>query len=328
MPVTINGTTGIAGPDGSAGTPAVQGTDTNTGIFFPAADTIAFGEGGAEAMRIDNGGNLVIGNTTALAKLDIGPVNSADEGAEIRFRGSTNATMDYFIDVFQSALRFVKADKGAATNAAVRFQIGESGQFGVGGAGYGTSGQVLTSGGASAAPSWQTVSAVPSGSVMAYAGSAAPSGWLLAFGQAVSRTTYADLFTAIGTTYGTGDGSTTFNLPDLRGRAVRGVDNMGGTAANRVTSGGSGITGTTLGASGGAETVTLTTAQMPAHNHAFNNLTFRYGTTGTGGSFGTVVDGGGSSRTGTANDSIGNTGTGGAHNNTGPTIMLNYIIKT
>ena len=100
----------------------------------------------------------------------------------------------------------------------------------------------------------------PSGLIAPYAGSTAPSGWLLCGGQAVSRSTYATLFTAIGTTYGTGDGSTTFNLPDLRGRAPHGVDNMGGTAANRVTSGGSGITGTTLGAVGGTETHTLTIA--------------------------------------------------------------------
>jgi hypothetical protein len=64
MTITINGTTGIAGVDGSASTPAVQGTDTNTGIFFPAADTIAFGEGGAEVARFDSSGNLGIGTTS------------------------------------------------------------------------------------------------------------------------------------------------------------------------------------------------------------------------------------------------------------------------
>ena len=56
MTITINGTTGIAGVDGSAATPAVQGADTNTGIFFPAADTIAFTEGGTEVMRINSSG--------------------------------------------------------------------------------------------------------------------------------------------------------------------------------------------------------------------------------------------------------------------------------
>ena len=71
MTITINGTTGIAGVDGSASTPAVQGTDTNTGIFFPAADTIAFGEGGAEVARFDSDGDFGIGTTSPSNKLDV-----------------------------------------------------------------------------------------------------------------------------------------------------------------------------------------------------------------------------------------------------------------
>jgi hypothetical protein len=71
MPVTINGTTGIAGVDGSAGTPAVQGADTNTGIFFPAADTIAFAEGGAEVARFDSSGNLGIGTSSPSDRLTV-----------------------------------------------------------------------------------------------------------------------------------------------------------------------------------------------------------------------------------------------------------------
>lgn len=80
MPVTINGTTGIAGVDGSAGTPAVQGADTNTGMFFPAADTIAFAEGGAEAMRIDSSGNVGIGTSSPVARLN---VSVADGGGVV-----------------------------------------------------------------------------------------------------------------------------------------------------------------------------------------------------------------------------------------------------
>ena len=77
MTVTINGTTGIAGVDGSAATPAVQGADTNTGMFFPAADTIAFTEGGTEVMRIDSSGNVGIGTTAPITNLEIRPANVA-----------------------------------------------------------------------------------------------------------------------------------------------------------------------------------------------------------------------------------------------------------
>lgn len=101
------------------------------------------------------------------------------------------------------------------------------------------------------------------GTVKNFAGSTAPNGWLLAYGQAVSRTTYAALFAAIGTTYGTGDGSTTFNLPDVRGRTEFGKDDMGGSAANRITNAVAGFHGETLGATGGAQSVVLIQANLP-----------------------------------------------------------------
>jgi microcystin-dependent protein len=180
-----------------------------------------------------------------------------------------------------------------------------------------TAGQVLTSTGPSTPPAFQTPSSVPSGAVMPFAGSAAPSGWLFARGQAVSRTTYAALFTAISTTYGVGDGSTTFNLPDLRGRVAAGRDDMGGSAANRITSGGSGIVGTTLGATGGTETHTLTTAQLASHSHTISG--------GNGGGAGWLPD---TPVNGVNIPVSTNTaGSGNAHQNTQPTIMLNYIIK-
>lgn len=98
---------------------------------------------------------------------------------------------------------------------------------------------------------------VPVGTVMAFAGSSAPEGWLLCDGSAVSRITYANLWAALSTTYGAGDNSTTFNIPDAMGRTVVGA----GT--------GSGLTSRTIAAKSGSESVTLTGAQsgIAAHGH-------------------------------------------------------------
>jgi len=163
---------------------------------------------------------------------------------------------------------------------------------------------------------------MPVGTVTPYAGTSAPTGWLFCFGQNVSRTTYAALFTAIGTTYGVGDGSTTFGIPDLRGRAIAGKDDMGGTSANRLTSP---INGDNLGAAGGSESHTLTLAQLPAHSHPLPE-----GVSGTpveanpgarfrGGYTNAVATSGSSTGTG-------NAGSGNSHNNVQPTIVLNYMI--
>ena len=186
----------------------------------------------------------------------------------------------------------------------------------------------------------------PTGSLVPFAGSSAPTGWLFCYGQAVSRTTYSALFTALGTTYGSGDGSTTFNLPDLRGRVIAGKDDMGGASANRLTDQTGGLNGDTLGDSGGSETHTLTEAQLPAHTHTVNSVTVYGGFgTGTGGSdnfaglsytsgsnFDTVSVTATTGTTGTGAQShtasLANTGSGSAHNNVQPTFILNYIIKT
>lgn len=118
---------------------------------------------------------------------------------------------------------------------------------------------------------------MPIGTILDYAGSSAPSYFLLCYGQAISRTTYAALFAAIGVTYGAGDSTTTFNLPDCRGRVVAGKDNMGGTSANLLTDQSGGLDGDTLGDTGGAETTTLARANLP-------NVTLSVtGTTGTTG---------------------------------------------
>lgn len=95
---------------------------------------------------------------------------------------------------------------------------------------------------------------VPSGTVAAFGGATPPGGWLTCDGSAVSRATYSDLFNAIGTIWGSGDGGSTFNLPDLQGKMVLGVD---GTHA--------------LASTGGAENVTISVLQMPPHQHVLDD---------------------------------------------------------
>jgi microcystin-dependent protein len=102
----------------------------------------------------------------------------------------------------------------------------------------------------------------PTGTILPFSAITTPSGWLPCDGRAVSRTTYSALYALVGTAYGTGDGSSTFNLPDLRSRVPLGAY-YNGTAWTAPP----GLTAWAWGATGGAETHTLTTGEMPAHNH-------------------------------------------------------------
>ena len=153
---------------------------------------------------------------------------------------------------------------------------------------------------------------MPTATVLPYAGSTAPTGYLVCAGQSVLVADYGDLHTIIGYTYG-GSGAS-FSLPDLRGRVIAGLDNMGGTAASRLTG------QTTLGGSTGTQSVTLTLDQIPEHNHGG-------GTVGT--SHISDVSGGGE-RTHPYNNggSVTSQGGGNSHPNVQPTMTLNYIIKT
>jgi microcystin-dependent protein len=183
---------------------------------------------------------------------------------------------------------------------------------------------------------------VPSGTINQTARSTAPTGYLLCDGSAISRTTYSSLFDAIGIAYGTGDGSTTFNIPNLKGRVPVGRD----SAQTEFD---------TLGEVGGAKTHTLTTTEMPSHTHTQNShnhgqdahghtwqgVNDSAGISGSPGNYpfriyqdiapnwgGSSYTIGGTTATNQATTATNqNTGGGGAHNNLQPYVVLNYMIK-
>lgn len=151
---------------------------------------------------------------------------------------------------------------------------------------------------------------LPIGAITQFSGETAPTNWLLCNGQAISRTDYAELFDVIGTTYGIGDGSSTFNLPDLRGRVPVGLKSSDASFD-------------ALGKTGGEKNHTLTIAEMPLHYHEFDRtkdatrLVYQNGDV-------PFNDGSqGSASAGNTNS----VGGGQAHNNLQPYIVTNYIIK-
>jgi len=152
------------------------------------------------------------------------------------------------------------------------------------------------------------VNSVMTGTIQMWPTTSAPTGYLLCAGAAVSRTTYAALFAIIGTTFGSGDGSTTFNLPDTR-RKVR--VGKGGTGTATLAN--------TTGSTGGAETHTLTVTEIPAHTHTYTrpNYLSTYDSS-------LAAQGSNSSTGGIA---TGSTGGDGAHNNMQPSIVMMTIIK-
>lgn len=182
---------------------------------------------------------------------------------------------------------------------------------------------------------------IPLGGFLDYGGATAPnSNFALAYGQAISRTAYATLFGLFGTTFGPGDGTTTFNVPDLRGRVVAGKDDMGGSAAGRLSASFF-ASPTTLGGTGGSESRQLATSNLPPYTPSG---TVNTGTLTVKGNFTNPASG-----SGTALDALQNTGgnatysltvfggfsfTGDAQGGTSnafgivqPTIVLNKILR-
>jgi microcystin-dependent protein len=184
---------------------------------------------------------------------------------------------------------------------------------------------------------------IPLGGLIDFIGTTAPNSlFVLPFGQPISRTAYSALFAMIGTIYGAGDGTTTFNVPDLRGRVAAGKDDMGGVAAGQigtvVTDGGT-IIGTTLGSKGGSPTHALTTAEMPVHSHGTTENPHTHGINGgngvvwvggTGSSSqggGTFAMNSGSIASAVTGLTVNNAGGGTAHAIVQPTIVVNKLLR-
>lgn len=177
------------------------------------------------------------------------------------------------------------------------------------------------------------------GEVFEWDGDTAPPLSILNYGQELSRTTYAAYFAVVSTKHGVGNGTTTFNAADDRGRVTAGKDDMGGTSANRLTGLSGGVNGDTFGAVGGSETHALSTAQIPAHTHSITDPGHTHGITPSGAKIGTVpLKANGGSEADAYNDTLSalsinsattgitgtnSTGSGAAHNNVQPTIIRN-----
>jgi hypothetical protein len=183
---------------GTAALPAIAfDGDTNTGIFSPGADQFSIATNGVERVEFSTSG--VVFN---------------DGGADVDFRIEGDTKPNLF-----------KVDAGADTVIIDGLTHPSA---------DGTNGQALVTNGSGVLSFASVAAPPPPGSVAWYAANSAPTGYLKANGANVNRTTYADLFTAIGTTFGVGDGSTTFTLPDLRGEFLRGWDDGRGIDSGRA----------------------------------------------------------------------------------------------
>ena len=238
--------------------------------------------------------NAINGEKISIAGNQQGDIMSYDGTNWVRnIAGNVQGDLLYY-----NGTSWVRLPAGTATHVLTTTGAGANPYWAAGSSGtalpaVGSDGNVLTSDGTNwASEALPTIGNVPAGVLNPYAGATAPAGWLLCFGQSILRATYATLFTAIGTTYGTASG-TTFNLPDMRGRVAAGQDDMGGTSADRLTTP---INGDTLGAAAGNET--------SSHTHGF------------------VTSGSGAQ--GVGNETIQAASTSIVQ----PTIILNYIIKT
>ena len=254
-------------------------------------------------------------SSTAASNTDVGGVNIAEGCPPATINNAIREVMAQCNNWQSGASGDNQTNAGTLTSSGT---LAVTGSFTLDGA-TGTAGQIMTSAGSGATPTWaDKVDGVLAGFIQMYGAASAPTGWLLCNGAAVSRSTYATLFALIGTTYGAGDGSSTFNVPDMRDKFPVG---SGSTYA--------------LNATGGSADSTL-----PSHTHAITDpghnhtITAWVGAASNGS--GSGADPGqklsafttASNNTATTGITINNAGTSPTNTNLPPYRGINFIIKT
>lgn len=269
-------------------------------------------------------------SSTAASNTDVGGVNIAEGCPPATINNAIREVMAQCNNWQSGASGDNQTNAGTLTSSGT---LAVTGAFTLDGA-TGTSGQIMTSAGSGATPTWaDKVDGVLAGFIQMYGAASAPTGWLLCDGSAVSRSTYATLFALIGTTYGAGDGSSTFNVPDLQDNVPIGKS---GTKALAST-GGANTVANSGNVGGSTANATISTAQMPSHSHIQKNSPGQ-GNPSTGAFLRQNYASGSNNNTNVSTHTDGS-GTGHAHNMSAtfsgsansvlqPYLTVIYIIKT
>ena len=253
-------------------------------------------------------------SSTAASNTDVGGVNIAEGCPPATINNAIREVMAQCNNWQSGASGDNQTNAGTLTSSGT---LAVTGSFTLDGA-TGTSGQVMTSAGSGATPTWaDKVDGVLAGFIQMYGAASAPTGWLLCNGAAVSRSTYATLFALIGTTYGAGDGSSTFNVPDMRDKFPVG---SGSTYALNATGGSADST-----LPSHTHTATVTDS---GHNHTYLEPQFEDG--GGGGESEIQNRSTQNTSTATTGITVANSTEGSSPTNTNlpPYRGINFIIKT
>lgn len=312
----VSGTSTMLQLQSSTTTAKIQFNNSGGNACFIGSNNnkLIFQTNSTNRVTITNGGDVGIGTTNPTDALTVGDGTSSI-GITINKSVSGTGTLEF--ENAGTDKCYVRCNASEAlifgTADTDRVSILENGKVGIGTNNpeetLHVNGNLKVTGSIDVGSSGFNVS---SGFILAFGAGTAPSGWLECDGAAVSRSTYSALFAIIGTTYGAGDGSTTFNVPDLQGRVIVG---QGGSTVNRTPTDLENI-----GDTFGSQTHTLTVDELPSHTHQYDYIRSRRGSPHI------HMNHAGDSKL----DRINTTATGGdqAHNNIQPSIVINYLIKT